>query len=109
MLILIEKFTKRMEHYNIEKPVRTDLFGNDIVYNREELIRVLQGSTSEEVRIISSEDSYSQEGKVHLKEEYEQYIGRVVDFAGECIILMGVPFEKEKEKSGDSSDEKEVF
>lgn len=106
---MTEKFTKRLNTYNIERPARKNMFGYEIVYNREDLIRVLQGSTSTEVRIISSEDSYSQEDKVNLNEENEQCIGRVIDFAGECIVLMGVPFKKEKEESGDSTDEEEVF
>lgn len=106
---MIEKFTKRLDTYNIERPARKNMFGKETVFDREELIRILQGSTSEEVRIISTDASYNVESKVNLNEENEQCIGRVIDFAGECIVLMGVPFEKEEEKSGDSTDEKEVF
>lgn len=106
---MIEKFTKRLNTYNIERPARKNMFGKEVAYDREDLIRILQSSTSDEVRIISTDASYNVEGKVNLNEENEQCIGRVVDFAGECIVLMGVPFEKEEEKSGDSTDEKEVF
>lgn len=106
---MTEKFTKRLNTYNIERPARKNMFGYEIVYDREDLIRVLQGSTSTEVRIISTDAAYNVEDKVNLSEEHEQCIGRVIDFAGECIVLVGVPFKKEKEESGDSTDEKEVF
>lgn len=106
---MTEKFTKRLNTYTIERPARKNMLGYEIVYDREDLIRILQGSTSTEVRIISTDAAYSAEDKVNLNEENEQCIGRVIDFAGECIVLMGVPFKKEKEESGDSTDEEEVF
>lgn len=106
---MTEKFVERLDTYNMPRPIRKDIFNHEVVYGREELIRILQGSTSEEVRIITTETSYSREDRVRISEENEQCVGRVIDFAGECIVLMGVPFEKEEEKSGDSTDEKEVF